>query len=145
MRPSRPYAALRRGTFAAGLRRVVTTIEDPDPRVAGRGHAMLRAAGIEVTTGVLAEEARRDLDGFLSRITRRCPHVMLKLAMSSDGMITAERGRPTAITGELASGRVHLMRARADAIMVGVSRFWPTIPHSPVACRAWTSARRCAW
>ncbi len=106
---------------AAGLRRVVTTIEDPDPRVAGRGHDMLRAAGIEVTTGVLAEEARRDLAGFLSRITRGRPHVMLKLAMSNDGMITAERGRSTAITSELASARVHLMRARADAIMVGVS------------------------
>ena len=106
---------------AAGLKRVVATIEDPDPRVAGRGHSILRAAGIEVTTGVLAEEARRDLAGFLSRITRGRPQVMLKLAMSRDGMITAERGRPTAITGELASARVHLMRARADAIMVGVS------------------------
>jgi len=105
----------------AGPRRVVTTIEDPDPRVAGRGHAALRAAGIEVTTGVLADDARRDLAGFLSRVTRGRPYVMLKLAMSRDGMITAEHGRPTAITSEPASARVHLMRARADAIMVGVS------------------------
>jgi diaminohydroxyphosphoribosylaminopyrimidine deaminase/5-amino-6-(5-phosphoribosylamino)uracil reductase len=105
----------------AGVARVVTTIEDPDPRVAGRGHALLRQAGIAVTIGILAEEARRDHAGFLSRITRSRPHVMLKLAMSRDGMIAAERGRPTAITGAIASSRVHLMRARADAIMVGVS------------------------
>ncbi len=105
----------------AGLKRVITAIEDPDPRVAGRGHAILRAAGIEVATGVKAEEARRDLAGFLSRITRKRPHVMLKLAVSRDGMIAAERGRPTAITAELANARVHLMRARADAIMVGIS------------------------
>jgi len=107
--------------IAAGLWRVVTTMEDPDPRVAGRGHAILHAAGIEVTTGVLADEARRDLAGFLSRVARGRPHVMLKLAMSRDGMIAAERGRPTTITGDAANARVHLMRARADAIMVGVS------------------------
>ena len=105
----------------AGLARVVTTIEDPDRRVAGRGHAILRAAGITVETGVLADAARRDLAGFLSRITRHRPHVFLKLAMSRDGMIAAERGKPTAITGGLAGARVHLMRAEADAIMVGVS------------------------
>ncbi len=105
----------------AGLKRVVTTIEDPDPRVAGRGHAILRAAGITVETGVLADAARRDLAGFFSRVTRHRPHVFLKLAMSRDGMIAAERGKPTAITGEPAGARVHLMRAEADAIMVGVS------------------------
>ncbi len=105
----------------AGLSRVVTTIEDPDPRVAGRGHAIVRAAGLTVETGVLADEARRDLAGFLSRVTRHRPHVFLKLAMSRDGMIAAERGKPTAITGEAAGARVHLMRAEADAIMVGVS------------------------
>jgi len=106
---------------AAGIRRVVTTIDDPDARVAGRGHAVLRTAGIEVTTGILADAARRDLAGFLARVTRGRPRVTLKLAMSRDGMIAAERGRPTAITGEAANARVHLMRARADAIMVGVS------------------------
>jgi diaminohydroxyphosphoribosylaminopyrimidine deaminase/5-amino-6-(5-phosphoribosylamino)uracil reductase len=105
----------------AGVARVVTAMEDPDPRVSGRGHAILRAAGITVEAGVLADEARRDLAGFLSRITAGRPHVMLKLAMSRDGMIAAERGRPNAITGGVSRARVHLMRARADAIMVGVS------------------------
>jgi diaminohydroxyphosphoribosylaminopyrimidine deaminase/5-amino-6-(5-phosphoribosylamino)uracil reductase len=105
----------------AGVARVVTAIEDPDPRVGGRGHARLRKAGIEVETGLLAEEARRDLAGFLSRITRHRPHVVLKLALSADGMIASAPGRRTAITGEEANARTHLMRAKADAVMVGVN------------------------
>lgn len=105
----------------AGIARVVTAIEDPDPRVQGRGHARLREAGIAVETGLLAEKARRDLAGFVSRMTRARPHVLLKLALSADGMIASAPGLRTAITGEAANARTQLMRAQSDAIMVGVN------------------------
>jgi diaminohydroxyphosphoribosylaminopyrimidine deaminase / 5-amino-6-(5-phosphoribosylamino)uracil reductase len=107
--------------IAAGVARVVTSIEDPDPRVAGRGHAALQAAGITVETGLLADEARSDLAGYLSRIVRKRPHVVLKLAVSADGKIAETAGAPTAITGEAARNRVHAVRAEADAVLVGVS------------------------
>lgn len=105
----------------AGIARVVTAIDDPDPRVSGRGRAALAAAGIAVETGVLADEARLDLAGYLSRHLRKRPHVTLKLAVSRDGKIAAKAGAPTAITGPAARDRVHLMRAEADAALVGVS------------------------
>jgi diaminohydroxyphosphoribosylaminopyrimidine deaminase / 5-amino-6-(5-phosphoribosylamino)uracil reductase len=104
----------------AGVTRVVTAIEDPDPRVRGKGHGMLREAGLKVENGILEKEARRDLAGFFSRLMRGRPYVILKLALSSDGMIAAAPGRRTAITGEEANLRTHLMRAQSDAIMVGV-------------------------
>ena len=78
--------------IAAGVERVVTAVEDPDPRVRGQGHARLRAAGIEVDTGILEAQARRDLAGFFSRMNRGRPYVVLKLAVSSDGMIAEARG-----------------------------------------------------
>jgi diaminohydroxyphosphoribosylaminopyrimidine deaminase / 5-amino-6-(5-phosphoribosylamino)uracil reductase len=106
---------------AAGLARVVTSLEDPDPRVAGRGLAALKAAGIAVETGLLAEQARRDLAGYLSRNINKRPHVVLKLAVSSDGKIAATAGAPTAITGEAARNWVHAVRAESDAILVGIS------------------------
>jgi diaminohydroxyphosphoribosylaminopyrimidine deaminase/5-amino-6-(5-phosphoribosylamino)uracil reductase len=118
---------------AAGIERVVTAIEDPDPRVKGAGHARLRAAGLKVDSGLLAEEARRDLSGFLSRITRGRPHVLLKLACSSDGMIAEAPGQRTSITGEEAKFRTHLMRAKADAIMVGIRTVRADDPH--LTCR----------
>ena len=106
---------------SAGLARVVTSLEDPDPRVAGRGHAALKAAGLLVETGLLAERARSDLAGYLSRNIRKRPHVVLKLAVSSDGKIAETAGAPTAITGEAARNWVHGVRAEADAVLVGVS------------------------
>ena len=104
----------------AGVARVVTAVEDPDPRVSGGGHAILRAAGISVETGIGADEARRDLAGFLTRMTRKRPYVILKLALSADGMIAGGRGQQTAITGPEVKARVHLMRAQSDAILVGM-------------------------
>ena len=71
--------------IAAGVARVVTALTDPDPRVAGRGHAMLRDAGIAVTEGVLQAEATRLNAGFLRRVTEGLPFVTLKLATSLDG------------------------------------------------------------
>jgi diaminohydroxyphosphoribosylaminopyrimidine deaminase/5-amino-6-(5-phosphoribosylamino)uracil reductase len=103
----------------AGVARVVTAIEDPDSRVAGQGHAILRKAGIAVETGLGAQEAERDMAGFLMRVTRKRPYVILKLALSADGMI-AVRGRRTAITGPESNARVHLLRSQCDAIVVGM-------------------------
>jgi diaminohydroxyphosphoribosylaminopyrimidine deaminase / 5-amino-6-(5-phosphoribosylamino)uracil reductase len=104
----------------AGIARVISASEDPDPRVSGNGHALLCKAGVKVQTGLLENEARMDMAGFFSRIRRGRPHVVMKLALSSDGMITEAKGVRTAITGEEANARTHLMRAQADAIMVGV-------------------------
>lgn len=106
--------------IAAGISRAVIAIEDPDPRVSGSGIKRLRAAGIEVTTGVHAEQARRDLAGFLYRTVQNRPYVTLKLALSADGMMAAQPGTRTLITGPAANARTHLMRARADAILVGI-------------------------
>jgi diaminohydroxyphosphoribosylaminopyrimidine deaminase/5-amino-6-(5-phosphoribosylamino)uracil reductase len=106
--------------IAAGVARVVTALTDPDPRVAGRGHAMLRAAGIAVTEGVCAEEAARVNAGFLARITAGRPIVTLKLALSLDGRIANGAGASRWITGPEARRWVHAMRARHDAVMVGI-------------------------
>jgi diaminohydroxyphosphoribosylaminopyrimidine deaminase / 5-amino-6-(5-phosphoribosylamino)uracil reductase len=105
---------------AAGLARVVSALEDPNPKVAGEGHARLRAAGIAVEVGVGAAEARRDHAGHIRRMRDGRPHVVLKLAISADGKAGAAGRRPVAITGEAVRDRVHLMRAQSDAVMVGI-------------------------
>lgn len=105
--------------IAAGVGRVVTALEDPDPRVSGRGIAALRAAGIEVTTGVMSNQARRDHAGFLSRVTTGRPMLTLKLASSFDGRIATGTGESQWITGPEARRVVHAMRARHDAVLVG--------------------------
>jgi diaminohydroxyphosphoribosylaminopyrimidine deaminase/5-amino-6-(5-phosphoribosylamino)uracil reductase len=106
--------------IAAGIARVVSALEDPNPEVAGEGHARLRAAGIAVDVGVGAEEARHDHAGHIRRMRDGRPHVMLKLAISADGKAGAAGGKPVAITGEAVRERVHLLRAHSDAIMVGI-------------------------
>jgi diaminohydroxyphosphoribosylaminopyrimidine deaminase/5-amino-6-(5-phosphoribosylamino)uracil reductase len=106
--------------IAAGVARVVSAIEDPNPEVAGQGHARLRAAGIVVDVGLCADEARRAHAGHIRRITAGRPHVTLKLAVSSDGKIAAAGHKPVAITGEAARTRVHLQRAQNDAILIGI-------------------------
>ena len=105
---------------AAGVARVVSAIEDPNPEVAGQGHARLRAAGIAVDVGICADEARRDHAGHIRRMRDGRPHVMLKLAVSADGKAGAAGRKPIPITGEAARERVHLLRARSDAIMIGI-------------------------
>jgi diaminohydroxyphosphoribosylaminopyrimidine deaminase / 5-amino-6-(5-phosphoribosylamino)uracil reductase len=105
----------------AGLSRVVSAMEDPDIRTAGRGHAALRAAGIELLVGVGAGEARRVHLGHLLRVQAGRPAVTLKLAQTADGYAAGARYDPRlAITGEAANGRVQMMRAMHDAIMVGI-------------------------
>ena len=105
---------------AAGIARVVSALEDPNPEVAGEGHARLRAAGIAVDVGVGADEARRDHAGHIRRMRDGRPHVMLKLAISADGKAGAAGRQPIAITGEAVRDRVHLLRAQNDAIMIGI-------------------------
>lgn len=105
---------------AAGVARVVTALTDPDPRVSGRGHAILRQAGIAVTEGVLTAEAAALNAGFLRRVTAGLPHVTLKLALTLDGRIANAAGASRWITGPQARRQVHAMRARHDAVMVGI-------------------------
>ncbi|SMO48988.1 diaminohydroxyphosphoribosylaminopyrimidine deaminase / 5-amino-6-(5-phosphoribosylamino)uracil reductase [Ruegeria faecimaris] len=103
----------------AGVARVVSAIEDSDPRVAGQGFAMLREAGIDVTTGVLADQAARDHAGFFLKTEQGRPFVTLKLASSFDGRIATESGHSQWITGQTSRRAVHAMRATHDAVMVG--------------------------
>jgi diaminohydroxyphosphoribosylaminopyrimidine deaminase / 5-amino-6-(5-phosphoribosylamino)uracil reductase len=105
---------------AAGVRRVVAAVADPNPLVAGQGYARLRAAGTSVETGIGEGEATRVLAGHLRRMRDGRPHVMLKLAVSADEKIGLPNRRPVAITGPEVQGRVHLMRAESDAVLVGV-------------------------
>src|SRR6202042_1205525 len=95
--------------IAAGIARVVSAIEDPNPEVAGQGHARLRAAGIVVDVGLGAVEAAHDHAGHFRRIRDQRPHVILKLAVSSDDKIGASGRKPVAISGEAARARVHLL------------------------------------
>jgi diaminohydroxyphosphoribosylaminopyrimidine deaminase/5-amino-6-(5-phosphoribosylamino)uracil reductase len=106
--------------IAAGIARVVSAIEDPNPEVAGRGHARLRAAGIAIDVGLCAAEAAYDHAGHFRRIRDKRPHVILKLAVSPDDKIGAAGGKPIAITGDAVRNRVHLLRAQCDAILVGI-------------------------
>src|SRR5918997_3947425 len=105
---------------AAGIARVVGALDDPDPRVAGLGYARLRAAGIAVTVGVGAPEAARAHRGHVLRGTEGRPALTLKLAQTADGFAARRSGPRLLITGERANARVHLLRAHADAVMVGV-------------------------
>ena len=105
--------------IAAGVARVVTALTDPDARVSGRGHAMLRHAGIAVTENVLADQAFRLTGGFLKRVTQGLPFVTLKLAGSLDGRTAMASGESRWITGPAARRMVHMMRMTHDAVLVG--------------------------
>jgi diaminohydroxyphosphoribosylaminopyrimidine deaminase/5-amino-6-(5-phosphoribosylamino)uracil reductase len=104
---------------AAAPARIVVALEDPDPRTAGQGIARLRAAGIRVETGCLAEEAAGSIRGWLTRQALGRPRITLKLALSIDGKIALPSGESKWITGADARAHVHLERARSDMILVG--------------------------
>lgn len=104
----------------AGIARVVSALEDPNPEVAGKGHEKLRAKGIAVDIGLGADEATRVHVGHLTRVGKARPHVTLKLAVSADGKVGLAGRKPVAISGEAARVRVFQMRARSDAILVGI-------------------------
>ena len=108
------------GLIEAGVSRVVYACEDPNPRTRGRARGRLEQAGIGVTTGVLAEAARRLNPGFFQRFDAGRPWVRLKLAMSLDGRTAMASGESQWITGEAARLDVHRMRAEASAIATGV-------------------------
>jgi diaminohydroxyphosphoribosylaminopyrimidine deaminase / 5-amino-6-(5-phosphoribosylamino)uracil reductase len=103
----------------AGVARVVVGVEDPDPQVAGRGMAALRAAGIEVTVGVGADDVAEQLAPYLKHRRTGRPWVVLKMAASLDARTAAPDGTSRWITGEAARHDVHLLRARSDAVLVG--------------------------
>jgi len=106
--------------ITAGIGRVVTAIEDPDPRVAGRGMERLRQSGIEVERGVCADEAHWVTRGHIVRVTERRPFVQLKMALGPDGTVPRGiGGQPAWVTGQSARDRGHLLRAQTDAILVG--------------------------
>ena len=106
--------------MAAGIARVVSALEDPNPKIAGQGHARLTSQGIDVTTGVCADEARRAHAGHIRRVREQRPHVTLKLAVSADGKAGLAGRKPAAITGAAARERVQMMRGMNDAVVTGI-------------------------
>ncbi len=120
-----PCAHQGRGTpcadaiVRAGVGRVVFALDDPDDRVDGRGFERLKDAGIAVERGVMEDEARWVTLGHVLRVTEGRPFVQLKLAVGSDGLMARGDGAPVWVTSEGARARAHLLRAQADAILVG--------------------------
>jgi diaminohydroxyphosphoribosylaminopyrimidine deaminase/5-amino-6-(5-phosphoribosylamino)uracil reductase len=104
----------------AGVKRVVVAMEDPNPRVAGKGIKQLRRAGIEVTVGVGEEQARRLNVDFARWIRTKRPLVTLKSAMTLDGKIAERAQRPSQITNELSREAVQRLRHEADAVLTGI-------------------------
>jgi len=103
----------------AGIKRLVAPIDDPNPKVSGRGFAHLRQAGVEVCTGVLEREALRLNEAYIHFMRTGRPFVHLKLAVSLDGKVATISGDSRWITGEEARARAHELRHQSDAIMVG--------------------------
>ena len=104
----------------AGLSRVVMAMTDPNPRVDGGGKAILESHGIEVTTGILENEARKLNEFFIKYITTKLPFVIMKTAMTLDGKIATHSGKSKWITSEGSRRLVHLIRNEVDAVMVGI-------------------------
>jgi diaminohydroxyphosphoribosylaminopyrimidine deaminase/5-amino-6-(5-phosphoribosylamino)uracil reductase len=104
----------------AGIARVVAPLEDPDPRVSGKGFHMLKAARVEVVIGVMAKEAEYVNEGFLKSVRYGRPLFTLKYASTLDGRIATKTGESQWISGETARAYAHRLRATHDAIMVGI-------------------------
>ncbi|MFH1609591.1 MAG: bifunctional diaminohydroxyphosphoribosylaminopyrimidine deaminase/5-amino-6-(5-phosphoribosylamino)uracil reductase RibD [Candidatus Bipolaricaulota bacterium] len=118
--PGKKTPSCTEAILKAGIRRAIVATCDPNPHVSGRGLARLREAGVEVVEGVLAAEARRLNEVFFHWIRHRTPFVVLKLAMSLDGKIATPTGKSRWITGPEARRRVHVLRSRYGAVLVGV-------------------------
>jgi diaminohydroxyphosphoribosylaminopyrimidine deaminase / 5-amino-6-(5-phosphoribosylamino)uracil reductase len=103
----------------AGVAKVVVAMEDPDPRVRGRGIARLREAGVDVEVGLCADEVRAQLAPYVKHRSTGRPWVVLKLAASIDGRTAAPDGSSKWITGEEARADAHRLRAESDAVIVG--------------------------
>ncbi len=104
---------------AAGIGRLVVSVPDPSPYAAGQGPERFGRAGIPISVGCLAEEGARLHRGHNTRVTKGRPAVTVKLARSTEGFAGSRQGPRLMLTGEVAQAKVHLMRAHADAIMVG--------------------------
>ncbi len=118
--PGKKTPSCAEAIVRAGIRRVVLATRDPNPQVCGRGVARLVEAGIEVVEGLLAEEARRLNEIFFHWVTTGKPFVALKLALTLDGKIASFSGKSRWITGPEARKKVHLLRRRYGAVLVGV-------------------------
>jgi diaminohydroxyphosphoribosylaminopyrimidine deaminase/5-amino-6-(5-phosphoribosylamino)uracil reductase len=119
----------------AGVKRVVIALRDPDPRTDGQGAGHLRARGVEVEMGLMAQEAASAMRGFVLRQTLGRPAVSLKLGVSLDGCIALKDGSSRWITGEAARAHAHLERARHDAILVGGGTLRADAPQLDVRLR----------
>lgn len=115
--------------IAAGVQRVVAGSVDPNPRVAGAGFSRLRAAGIEVESGVLEDECRYLIAPFAKHIRTGLPHLTLKAALTLDGNIATANGQSQWITGAASRERAHRLRDRCDAVMVGIGTILADNPH----------------
>ena len=117
----------------AGITRVVSAMEDPNPEVAGQGHARLRDKGIAVEVGLCGEIAARDHAGHIARMREHRPHVTLKLALSADGKVAAAGRKTVVLSGAAARARVFQMRGESDAILVGIGTVFADNPQ--LTCR----------
>ncbi|MDR2128614.1 MAG: bifunctional diaminohydroxyphosphoribosylaminopyrimidine deaminase/5-amino-6-(5-phosphoribosylamino)uracil reductase RibD [Burkholderiaceae bacterium] len=126
----------------AGIARVVASLQDPNPQVAGRGLAHLRAAGVAVDVGLCADQARELNLGFLSRMRRGRPWVRLKVACSLDGRTALPNGASQWITGEAARADGHLWRARAGAVLTGIGTVLRDNPRLNVRLRQQAARRQ---
>jgi diaminohydroxyphosphoribosylaminopyrimidine deaminase / 5-amino-6-(5-phosphoribosylamino)uracil reductase len=113
-------APCTKAIIAAGVKRVVTAMRDPNPAVAGRGFAELKRAGIKVDVGIAEDDARRANEDFAKWIRTGLPFVTLKAACTLDGKIAAREGRATAITSAESLAEGQRLRHRADAILTGI-------------------------
>ncbi len=121
------------GLLAAGIKRVVYSVGDPDIRVDGRGHAMLERAGLKVESGLLQDNARDIMGGFLFCQKMKRPMITSKIALSSDGFVTKQRGQQTWLTGPTAKTFVHDLRSRHDGILTGIDTVMSD--NSQLSCR----------
>ncbi len=122
-----------RALIESGVARVVASLEDPDPRVSGKGFAMLWDAGVEVTAGALEDEAAAINAGFFLAVREKRPLVTLKIAMSLDGKTATVSGQSKWITGAEARRFGHLLRAKHDAILIGIGTAFADDPE--LTCR----------
>ncbi|MEC4676181.1 MAG: bifunctional diaminohydroxyphosphoribosylaminopyrimidine deaminase/5-amino-6-(5-phosphoribosylamino)uracil reductase RibD [Nitrospirota bacterium] len=106
--------------ISSGIKKVVISMKDPNPKVSGKGIEELRKAGIEVISGVLDEESGRLNESYIKHITTGLPFVTLKVAMTLDGKIATPEGESKWITGEKARRMVHRLRGSVDAIMTAI-------------------------